>query len=141
MPEENTGLYRKALLEHARKPRNVGRVEHPDLTARASNPLCGDEMELTARLDNGTITQIRFQVRGCAIVTAAASMMSETIQGLRLEQAEKLGQAFREVMEKDGAALPVGLSQLEPLLEVKKHRSRLTCALLPWLALTGGGEG
>ena len=140
MTEENSGLYREALLEHSRKPRNVGRVENPALTARASNPLCGDELELTAALEDGTVAEIRFRVRGCAIVTAAASLMSEAIRGRDLEQARKLGRAFREVMEGDRSALPAELSMLSPLLEVKKHRSRLTCALLPWQALAEAGE-
>ena len=134
MTEEKSCLYREALLEHARKPRNAGRVENPALTARASNPLCGDELELTAALQNGTVAEIRFRVRGCAIVTAAASLMSEAVHG------RELGRAFQEVMEGDGAALPAELSSPSPLLEVKKHRSRLTCALLPWQALAEAQE-
>jgi len=141
MTEEKSGLYREALLEHARKPRNAGCVENPALTARASNPLCGDELELTAALENGTVAEIRFRVRGCAIVTAAASPMSETVRGRNLERARELGRAFQEVMEGDGAALPAELSSLSPLLEVKKHRSRLTCALLPWQALAEAEKG
>ena len=141
MTEEKSGLYREALLEHVRNPRNTGRVENPALTARASNPLCGDELELTAALKSGTVEEIRFRVRGCAIVTAAASLMSEAVRGRELEQARELGRAFRKVMEGDGAALPAELSSLSPLLEVKKHRSRLTCALLPWQALAEAGEG
>ena len=80
-------------------------------------------------------------MRGCAIGTAAASLMSETVRGRNLERERELGRAFREVMEGDGAALPAELSSLSPLLEVKKHRSRLTCAFLPWQALAEAEKG
>ena len=135
MDEDKGGLYRAVILEHAKNPRNSGRVENPTLQARASNPLCGDELELTASLEGGILADIRFQVRGCAIVTAAASLMSQVVQGQDLEVARVLGRTFAGVMEGEASDLPADLAALEPLVEVKKHRSRIKCALLPWHAL------
>ena len=67
-------IYRDQLLEHARHPKNSGRLESPDLRASAYNPLCGDELELTLALSEGTIQDCKTQVRGCSICQASASM-------------------------------------------------------------------
>ena len=132
----------------------MGQVEQPTHRARADNPLCGDELELTVRLAGGALREVKLQARGCAIVQAAASMMSEAIVGLPHGEALALGRAFRELMDcdlmehgldgneavaatPDGLpdALPSALEGLRPLLEVRRHRSRIACALLPWKAL------
>lgn len=150
---EKSALYREALLEHARHPKHHGRLAEPQFTASASNPLCGDELELTLRLAEGNIEELGFAVRGCTIVQAAASMVGETIAGMGLEAARALGDQFRAAMEspratmenpqtamKDsGDALPPGLEALAPLTAVKQHRSRIRCALLPWDALDACG--
>ena len=149
MSESKAGLYREAILDHARNPRNSGQVEQPTRRARADNPLCGDELELTVRLAGGALREVKLQARGCAIVQAAASMMSEAIVGLPHGEALALGRAFRDLMQdgRDGNeavaatpdgppdALPAALEGLRPLLEVRRHRSRIACALLPWKAL------
>ena len=142
MADEKSAFYREALLEHARHPRHRGRLEAPHLSASASNPLCGDELELTLRLTDGNIAELGMAVRGCTIVQAAASLISEAIAGVNLKTARALGAAFREAMEGPREAiqggretLPEGLESLEPLIAVRQHRSRIRCALLPWDAL------
>lgn len=153
MADEKSALYREALLEHARRPRHQGRLEAPQFSASASNPLCGDELELTLRLAEGNIDQLGFTVRGCTIVQAAASMISEAVAGISLQAARRLGAQFREAMEapRDAMeswretmedrreALPEGLEALQPLTAVRQHRSRIRCALLPWEALEACG--
>ena len=140
-PPENP-LYKQVILEHARHPRNSGRLEPHTHRAGAVNPLCGDELEVTllARKNNdadgGAIGGIKALVRGCAISQAAASLMTEAVLGLPLQRAAGLGGAFREALENaDAPALPAELEALQPLIEVRKHRSRIRCALLAWEAL------
>lgn len=134
VPEHS--LYRQVILEHARQPRNAERVEPHSHMAEAINPLCGDEAEVTLRLEGGRIDAIGARVRGCAISQAAASLMSEVVRGLPLAQAAALGGVFRQAIEQgETEALPPELAPLAPLIEVRKHRSRIRCALLAWEAL------
>ena len=129
-------LYRDLLLDHMRHPRFSGKVEPADLRASAYNPLCGDELELTLALDGDCIREARTQVRGCSVCVASASMMGELIQGVSLSQAETYGTLFREAMS-SGELPSETIEPLRPLLEIRKHKSRVKCALLVWNALEG----
>ena len=135
MADSASALYREAILEHARHPRNAAPVADPQARARAANPLCGDELELTLALEAGTIRAIGVQVRGCAIAQASASLMSEAVQGRSLAEAAALGERFLQVMGGEGAELPAALESLRPLESVRQHRSRIACTLLAWTAL------
>ena len=72
-------IYRDILLEHARKPKNSGRLDNPELSATVHNPLCGDELELTLAMSGELILDCKTIVRGCSICQASASIMSEII--------------------------------------------------------------
>ena len=128
-------IYRDQLLEHARHPKNSGRLESPDLRASAYNPLCGDELELTLALSEGTIQDCKTQVRGCSICQASASMMSEMILSKTLQEATKTGHIFSESLRKDTDKIPETLKPLRPLIALKTHRSRIKCMKLAWDAL------
>jgi len=78
---EAAGLYREVLLDHARHPRHAGRLDRPDLTGSAHNPLCGDQLEVTVALDGQSIRDIRGAVRGCIIAQASCSLMTELVMG------------------------------------------------------------
>ncbi len=77
--------YREYILDHYRNPRNYGKLEHPNAHAEDSNPLCGDQLALDLQIEGDQVTAIRFQGRGCAISQAAASMLSEMIEGKPVE--------------------------------------------------------
>ena len=83
--------YRDYILEHYRNPRNYGRLERPDAHAEDSNPLCGDQLGIDLRVEGHHVTEVRFQGRGCAISQAAASMLSEMIEGKTVEEVVQLG--------------------------------------------------
>jgi nitrogen fixation NifU-like protein len=74
-------LYRDVILDHNRRPRNFGQLEAPDATAEGNNPLCGDRLTLSLKLDGDKIEDLRFEGKGCAISTASASMMTEAVKG------------------------------------------------------------
>jgi nitrogen fixation protein NifU and related proteins len=136
LPRSESQLYRDIVLDHARRPRNAGRLPHPDRHALVVNPLCGDELCVDLALENETtITEARFLVRGCAISTAAASMLSEQIIGLTLDEVARLERQWLDALNGTEAELPEELEALTPLLAVRAFPHRHSCARLPWDAL------
>ncbi len=83
--------YREYILEHYRNPRNYGKLEHPDVHAEDANPLCGDQLGMDLLVEGDLVKEVRFQGRGCAISQAAASMLSEMIEGKTVEEVRALG--------------------------------------------------
>lgn len=134
-------LYREVVMEHWRQPRYRGRVEKPNLVAEGANPLCGDEITLTARLEDGRIAEIRFEGHGCTISQASASMLTEAVRGLPLEEARELAERFKRWMtERESNGLPERLEELEALEGVKQLPLRVKCAVLAWEALLQSGR-
>ena len=131
----NNTIYRDMLLDHARRPRNSGSLEHPDLQASAYNPLCGDELELTLVLSGDTIQDCKTQVRGCTICIASASMMSEFILEKTLSEVISISKEFSESLHKDTEHISETIEMLSPLIALKPHRSRIKCIRLAWDAL------
>jgi nitrogen fixation NifU-like protein len=83
-------LYRDFILEHYKRPRNFGELEPHDLEAHEYNPLCGDEIGVQIKVADGKIADLRFNGHGCAISQAAASIASEELIGMDVEEAAKL---------------------------------------------------
>ena len=128
-------IYRDLLLAHARNPKNSGRLENPDLRATVFNPLCGDQLELTLAVSEGTIHDCKVQVRGCSICQASASMMSEFILTKTLQEAKRLNHIFTESLRKENEEISESIDSLRPLIALKNHRSRIKCMKLAWDAL------
>jgi nitrogen fixation protein NifU and related proteins len=83
-------FYRDFILDHYRNPRNFGHLTDPDACAEDLNPLCGDQIRMEFDVDDGVVRDVRFSGKGCAISQASASMLTETIKGMRLEEIAKL---------------------------------------------------
>jgi nitrogen fixation protein NifU and related proteins len=141
-------LYQDIILDHGRHPRNFRKIEHPTHSAQGHNPLCGDRVTVYLSLDGDLISDVAFQGRGCAISTAAASLMTEVLKGKTVEEARALFAQFHaRVTGGDLLELPEPLSEeaerLEPLTGVKAYPARVKCATLSWhaldAALKGGG--
>jgi nitrogen fixation protein NifU and related proteins len=96
-------IFRQYILEHYRDPRNHGHLEHPDIHAADTNPLCGDRIELDLQVADGRVSEVRFSGRGCAISQAAASMLTERIEGATLDELRALNPA--DVLEMLGVAI------------------------------------
>ena len=128
-------IYRDILLDHARHPKNSGRLENPGLSASVYNPLCGDELELTLALSGEIIKDCRTLVRGCSICQASASIMSEIIIRKTLKEAIKTGRLFDESLRIDNENVHEIDESLRPFLGLKTHRSRIKCMKLAWDAL------
>jgi nitrogen fixation NifU-like protein len=96
-------FYRENILDHYRNPRNAGHIHGPSATAEGVNPLCGDELSIELEVDDGVVTDVRFNGRGCAISQAAASMLSETIKGRPVAELSAIGR--EDVLEELGIPL------------------------------------
>ena len=126
-------LYRELILDHARKPRNFGKLEHATHKAAGINPLCGDKLTLYVELDDkGVIRDASFEGSGCAISVASASLLTETVIGLPVEGAERW---FGDVIAALTTDSSIELGKLQALVGVREFPSRVKCATLSWHAL------
>ena len=131
----NSSVYREALLEHVKNPKNLGSLENPDLKAIAYNPICGDELELSIELSEEKIKDCKSKVRGCSICIVSSSMMSELIILKNLNEVEKIRSNFLECLKKENNEIPKLLWNLRSLISLKNNRSRMKCVTLAWEAL------
>ena len=106
-------LYREQILEHYKRPHHWGELEDPDLEFFDSNPLCGDELKVQLKIEAGAVSDIAFSGHGCAISQAAASMASDEIIGMPVDDLLRLDRTF--VLD---------------LLGIDISATRLKCALL-----------
>ena len=114
-------LYSATLLDHFRHPRNYGILPEPDISNEQYNPLCGDRIRIELKLDRSTVSAARFKGDGCAISTAAASLLTELLIGKNVADLSRISDA-----------------QLISALESNIQPTRLQCALLPLQALFEG---
>ena len=126
-------LYRDVILDHNRSPRNFGRLDPADATAVGRNPLCGDKLDVTLRMDGDRLADLRFEGQGCAISVASASLMSEAVKGRRREEIEHLYQQVHALMT--GHPGNTDLGKLAALGGVAEFPARVKCASLCWHTL------
>jgi nitrogen fixation NifU-like protein len=130
-------LYREVILEHYKSPHNRGRLTEPDVANRGRNPLCGDDVEISASITGDVVEDIRFVGRGCSISQASASMLTDVVKGKSLDEARRLVEGFKQMMRGE----PVGdidLSDVEALGGVRKFPVRVKCAMLAWTTFEEG---
>ncbi|MFZ9872402.1 MAG: Fe-S cluster assembly sulfur transfer protein SufU [Steroidobacteraceae bacterium] len=129
-------LYRDVILDHNKNPRNFGKLEPCDTSADGHNPLCGDRLTLMLRLDGDTVSDVRFEGKGCAISTASASLMTEAIKGLDERAIATLSDVVhRTLTSSTDAPVPEGLGKLAALSGVREYPARVKCASLCWHTL------
>ncbi|MBS1767576.1 MAG: SUF system NifU family Fe-S cluster assembly protein [Acidobacteria bacterium] len=135
-------LYQQVILEHNKKPRNFGKVEPCTHHADGHNPLCGDQLQLTMRVEDGRISDIKFEGSGCAIDVASASLMTGAVKGKTMDEAGRMADQFRAMVrgELDPSA-PHDLGRLTLFEGVKDLPSRVKCAVLPWATLHSALKG
>jgi nitrogen fixation protein NifU and related proteins len=129
-------LYQQVILEHYRRPRGRGELPDADVEVHMNNPTCGDEIVLQLKVEADRIEAVRFRGQGCSISQAAASMMSQLLEGRSLREADALAERFTEMMHgSEEAARDKELGDLRALAGVSKFPVRVKCALLAWNAL------
>ena len=138
-------LYQETILHHYKSPRNFGTLEGANHSAHGHNPLCGDKVSVFLDVEDGIIRNITFEGAGCAISTASASIMTDSLKGLAIEDAMKLFGQFQEMVLGPEDEIDVeGLGKLEVFQGIRKYPVRVKCATLAWrtleAALQKGGE-
>lgn len=141
-----TDLYQEVILDHSKKPRNFGHLEHPSHRARGDNPLCGDRLDLTLIVRDGKVEDVAFEGSGCAISVASASLMTERVKGRPVEEAEQTFERFHRLLTGDAPAEEFeGLDKLAVFTGVREFPIRVKCATLAWhtlhAALEQGEDG
>lgn len=132
-------LYEEVILDHNRSPRNWGEV--PDgRRVEGRNPLCGDRISLSVRVDGDVISDIRFTGEGCAISKASASMMTQALKGKTRAEAERLYDGFHDLVTGRSAQSPPdkSLGSLRAFAGVARFPTRVKCATMAWHALREG---
>lgn len=144
MMSDLRALYQDVILDHCKRPRNFGVLEGADGHAEGYNPLCGDKVTIYLKLQGDRISEIKFHGSGCAISTASASILTETLKGKTRQEAEALFQTFHELVTGhapgDGNAT---LGKLAVFAGVSEFPARVKCAILAWHTLRsalGGGD-
>jgi len=131
-------LYQELLLDYAKRPRNFGPMESATHRAEGHNALCGDEICVSLRIENGAVAEAKFTGSSCAICTASAGVMTNAVKGLPWEKAREMATRFRELAR---GGSPEGLpSNVQILERVNRFPQRVKCAVLPWETLVQAGE-
>lgn len=131
-----SSLYQQLILDHYRKPRNRGELPEKTVEIHMANPVCGDEIRLQLRIENGRIVEARHVGHGCSISQASVSMMTSLLKDKELAEAEGIAERFTAMMHGDEAAAgDKSMGDLRALQGVSKFPVRIKCALLAFDAL------
>ena len=130
-------LYQEVILDHSKRPRNFHAIADASRKAEGYNPLCGDRETIYVVLEGDRVRDVAFQGAGCAISTASASMMTESVKGKTREEAEALFTRFHQLItgkngETSASAGGPELGKLEVFSGVREYPVRVKCATLPW---------
>jgi len=125
-------LYKEVILDHYKKPRNRREAEAATVSCSRNNPLCGDDITVTAHVEGDLISDIGFEGQGCSISMASASMMTEAVKGKTTGDAEKVTAAFRGMMSGEVEPDEDAFGELVALKGVVKYPVRIKCAVLAW---------
>ena len=135
-------LYQDVILDHNRKPRNFGVLDPCTHEAHGHNPLCGDDYHIYAVIDDGVVSDLSFDGKGCAISKAAASMMTQKIKGKSVEEAQQFVDEFRAMMaDQLDESAESHLGHLRVFQGVSQLPNRIKCAVLPWHTLGAALRG
>ncbi|MFZ2490017.1 MAG: SUF system NifU family Fe-S cluster assembly protein [Thermoanaerobaculia bacterium] len=136
MMSELRELYQQVILDHNKNPRNFHEMAEATRKVEGYNPLCGDHYTIYVQLDGDVIRDVSFVGNGCAISKASASVMSSTVKGKSLAEAEKLFESFHHLVTGDVAGLDMeNLGRLAAFSGVSEFPARVKCASLAWHTL------
>ncbi|WP_373893234.1 Fe-S cluster assembly sulfur transfer protein SufU [Virgibacillus natechei] len=130
-------LYRQVIMDHYKTPRNKGVIDGDTLTVDMNNPTCGDRIQLHLQIEDNIVKDVKFEGEGCSISMASASMMTQAIKGMNLDDALEMSQTFSEMMIGKDVDTE-SLEDIAALQGVSKFPARIKCATLPWKAMEKG---
>ena len=126
-------LYQEVIFDHNRKPRNFHGMADANHAAEGYNPLCGDKVKVFLKVEGNIIKDVSFEGTGCAISTASASLMTESLKGKRKDEALKILGDFQSMVTGHTPEHEIG--KLKALAGVQEFPQRVKCATLPWHTL------
>jgi nitrogen fixation NifU-like protein len=132
-------LYQETILDHSKRPRNFHPMDDANRHAEGYNPLCGDKLKLFLKVENDIVTDASFVGSGCAISTASASLMTESLKGKKREDALKMLEKFHELLTTD-TPVSKDLGKLVVFCGVREYPARVKCATLAWHTLKSALE-
>ncbi|HTR01955.1 MAG TPA: SUF system NifU family Fe-S cluster assembly protein [Thermoanaerobaculia bacterium] len=141
MSSELRDLYQEVILDHSKRPRNFHPMSRADRQAEGYNPLCGDRETVFLDLDGDVLKDVSFQGAGCAISTASASMMTESVKGKTRAEADALFERFHALITGQPSAAGPDLGKLAVFSGVREYPVRVKCATLPWHTLKAALDG
>jgi nitrogen fixation NifU-like protein len=136
-------LYQQVILDHNRKPKNFHALPGANRKAQGYNPLCGDQLTVYAKVEDGVIRDVAFEGSGCAISKASASMMTDGVAGKSEAEAERLFELFHAMVTGEGAGSTPSpeLGKLAVFSGVCEFPARVKCASLAWHTLRAAMKG
>ena len=133
-------LYQEVILDHNKHPRNFGAIEGGSHAA-GHNPMCGDRVSVSVRMEDGRVAEARFTGNGCAISKASASLMTEAVTGHTSEQVREMFSTFQEMVTGRREPDEDKIGKLVVLAGVSEYPARVKCAMLAWHALQAAIDG
>ena len=127
-------LYQETILDHSKRPRNHHAMEDATRKAEGYNPLCGDKLRLYLKMDGDIVQDASFEGSGCAISTASASLMTDSLKGKTRAEAMKLMEKFHDLLTTDTPAAK-DLGKLVVFCGVRDYPARVKFATLAWHTL------
>jgi nitrogen fixation NifU-like protein len=127
-------LYQEIIIDHSKRPRNCHTMDDATGKAEGYNPLCGDQLKLFLKMEGDIVKDVSFVGSGCAISTASASLMTESLKGKSREEAFKLLDKFHELLTTD-TPVSKDLGKLVVFCGVRDYPARVKCATLAWHTL------
>jgi nitrogen fixation NifU-like protein len=136
-------LYQEVIIDHSKRPRNFHQMDDATRRVEGYNPLCGDKLALFVKLDGEVLQDVSFVGAGCAISTASASLMTESVKGKSRQEAVALMERFHDLLTTEKPQAD-GLGKLTVFSGVREFPARVKCATFAWhtlkSALTGESE-
>jgi nitrogen fixation NifU-like protein len=135
-------LYQEVVLEHSKRPRNYRAMADATSTAQGFNPLCGDQLTLFLKVQDGVVKEVSFVGQGCAISKASASLLTGAVKDKTAAEALQLFQKVHLlVTEGPSKVSPEEVGKLAVLSGVSEFPARVKCASLAWHTLKAALEG
>jgi nitrogen fixation protein NifU and related proteins len=139
MFDDLTDLYQQVILDHCKHPRNFREMAEPTRSAEGRNPLCGDQLTLYLRAEDGRLADVSFVGSGCCISKASASLLTEAVKGRTPDEVKEIFDRVRDLVTTGHQSEDSG--KLAVFAGVHKFPARVKCAILAWHALMAALEG
>jgi len=125
-------LYQEVIIDHSKRPRNFGALASANRRADGHNPLCGDSVTVYLTVAGGVVADVHFEGHGCAISMASASLMTESLKGMSVDEARAVFERFHGMLTGTNEAAAEELDRLAVFEGVREFPVRVKCATLPW---------